>query len=85
MERLDGWPEHAMDVMARSWLGHHPLTDRPTRTHTHTHTCARVLLLHVSARVDRRRVVPIAITALMMTRGDILGDDHDPRLPRPLW
>jgi len=54
-------------------------------THTHTHTCARVLLLHVSARVDRRRVVPIAITALMMTRGDILGDDHDPRLPRPLW
>jgi len=43
MERLDGWPEHAMDVMARSWLGHHPLTNRPTHIHTHTHTHMRAI------------------------------------------
>lgn len=32
MERVDGWPEHAVDVMARSWLGHQPLTDIGVRT-----------------------------------------------------
>lgn len=55
MERVDGWPEHAMDVMARSWLGHHPLTNR------YTHTSVALSLCHVSARGSSHSGRDIAI------------------------
>jgi hypothetical protein len=60
-----------MDVMARSWLGHHPLTNRRIRIRTDRRVA--LLLRHVSARGSRRS----GVSQSTITRRDTLDDDYD--------